>query len=302
MSITTFIPRDAGFFSVFNFYIGCLSSGMITYPFFNKQALLEMNHCNKHFCYWTKNENCWFDYLEPIQFYQNDTTHTENAYKTFPRHNGEIAPKEFRIPSETQALIKDEKRFKAWRHRVNDVYQKYIKFNKTINDNIDYFWNKNIKTNTNIIGIHYRHPSHFVESGKIYLEQYFDKIDKILLDHPNSQLFLATDSNFGIYAFQEKYNNKILYIPDLDRLSMAEFLHWCFGLIEGKADHVGFINGKGYELQHQRINNPDNKKLTTDLLTEILGLSKCNYLVHTTSNVSLAVSYMNPTMELISLS
>lgn len=297
-----FVPRDAGFFSVFNFYIGCLSLGVRAYPYFNKQALLSMNgNKNEHFCYWTQNDNCWFDYFEPVKFFDNDDAHLTDTYKSFMKHRGEIAPTEFRIPRDTHSLIKDTERFNRWRHDIHSFYSQYIKYNSEILDKVNNFWNTNINNSYKTIGVHYRHPSHFIESGKVYLEQYFDKIDIILKENPNTQIFLATDSNFGLYAFKEKYGNKIKYINDVERLSMTEFLHWCFSLADGKADDVGFINGTGYELHHKRVKEPDNRKLTIDLLTEVLCLSKCDYLVHTTSNVALAISYMNPNLELVSL-
>jgi hypothetical protein len=297
----TFIPRDAGFFSVFNFYIGCLSLGLRAYPLFSKKELLKLNNnINEHFCYWTTNENCWFDYFEPVKFFDNDQSHNNNTYKLFTKSRGEIAPTEFRIPKDTKNLIQDKERFNQWRHEVHQVYKQYIKYRPEILSKIDEFWNSHINSSC-IIGVHYRHPSHFVESGKIYLEDYFTKIDDILSSNPDAQIFLATDSNFGIYAFQEKYGNKVFYIKNVERLSMPEFLHWCFSLADGKADDVGFINGKGFELHHKRVNLTDNYKLTVDLLSEVLCLSNCNYMVHTTSNVALAISYINPNLELVSL-
>jgi len=298
----TFIPRDAGFFSVFNFYIGCLTLGIRAYPYFNKKALLKLNgNINEHFCYWTTNENCWFDYFEPVKFFEDDTCHLTDEYKNFIPHRGEVAPDEFRIPKNTQALINDKEKFKEWRRHTHQFYAQHIKYHQSITNRVEQFWQNNFTNVSNIVGVHYRHPSHFIESGKVYLEQYFDKIDSILNKNPDSRIFLATDSNFGIYAFKEKYGDKVVHIEDIERLSMPEFLQWCFSLAEGKADTVGFINGKGYELQHKRVKEPDNKKLTVDLLTEVLCLSKCNSLVHTTSNVALAISYINPELELISL-
>jgi hypothetical protein len=299
---TTFVPRDAGFFSVFNFFIGSLHSGMKTYPFLNKEALLKTNNnINQHFCYWTDQDNCWFDYFEPIKFNENDENHTSDIYKSFSMHKGESSPKEFRIPKDTHLLMKNQNFFNMWRKNVNSTYTKYIKFNQEIIDSVNYFWDTNFIKDLPIIGIHYRHPSHFIESGKIFLEQYFEKIDNILTFNPDSQMFLATDTNFGIYAFKEKYGDKIKYISDIDRLTMSEFLEWCFSLASGKADNVGFINGKGYELHHKRVNLKNNKKMTIDLISEVLCLSKCRYLINTTSNVSLAISYINPNIEMIQL-
>jgi hypothetical protein len=297
-----FIPRDAGFFSVFNFLVGCLTMGTRIYPYFNKEQFLSMNNgVNEHFCYWTNSENCWFDYFEPLKFFDDDNCHLTDEYKTFNKHRGEVAPVEFRIPKDTHNLINDIDRFKKWRQDTHKFYTKHIKYKPEILDKVNIFWNSALEKDTKVIGVHYRHPSHFIESGKVYLEQYFEKIDEILSRQPESKIFLATDTNFGIYAFMERYDKKIQYIKNVDRLTMPEFLEWSFNLAGGKADHVGFINGKGFELHHKRIGSTENKQMTIDLLTEVLCLSRCDYLIHTTSNVALSISYINPDLELISL-
>lgn len=302
MNDTAFVPRDAGFFSVFNFYIGTLTQGHKSYPLWNKNELLNMHHHNQHFAYWTENFNCWFDYFEPVCFYDNDNTHTNNKYLELSRYSGESAPEEFRIPDSTKKLLKgDKNKFQEWRNHTHHFYKSFIKFNKQIIDEIETIWQNNLDQTTNIIGVHYRHPSHFIESGKIYLEDYFVEIDRILNIYPNSKIFLASDSQFGIYAFVEKYKDRIFYIDDIDRISMSEFLHWSFGLADGKADHVGFINGKGYELHHKRVGHANNKKMTIDLLKEVLCLSRCNQVVNTISNIPLAISYINPNIEIITL-
>jgi len=296
-----FVPRDAGFFSVFNFLIGGLTQDLILYPLFNKQELLSRYYHNQHFCYWTNNFNSWFDYFEPIKYFPEDTTHFTEEYLKLPRYCGEKGPDEFRIPKITKELLTGNKeKFNLWRYNVHSYFKSFISFKPWIIDAVNQIWSNNFDSQ-NIIGIHYRHPSHFVESGKIYLEDYFEKIDLIVQDKPDSKFFLASDSKFGIYAFTEKYGDRVVYVNDIDRLTMSEFLHWSFSLSEGRADKVGFINGKGYELHHKRVNNEDNTKMTIDLLIEVLCLSKCHQLINTTSNIPLAISYINPNIEIITL-
>lgn len=299
---TAFVPRDAGFFSVFNFYIGTLTQGSHSYPLWNKQELLNLHRTNDHFAYWTDNANCWFDYFEPIKFFNEDTNHTTSEYLKLPRYSGEHGPDEFRLPAVTKDLLKgDKERFKEWRIKTHQFYKNFVKFKPEIVDAVDTIWQNHFVDSQNIIGIHYRHPSHFIESGKVYLEDYFSKVDSILAEYPESKIFLASDSQFGIYSFVERYKDKVFYIQDIDRLNMAEFLHWAFGLADGKADHVGFINGKGYELHHKRVGQNNNKKMTIDLLKEILCLSKCNQIINNISNIPLAISYINPELEIITL-
>ena len=300
-----FIPRDAGFFSVFNFYVGSLLSGSKIYPYFNQEVFLKINNnTNKHFAYWTDRDNCWFDYFDPIKFYDDDTTHMKP--KTLMSLNitqGNIAPRVFTHPEMTKALINDRESFYKWRKYTNSFYNKYIKFNSDIIKQAESFWNDNRLTDETI-GVHYRHPSHSIESGKIYLKQYFDEIDKIL--DINSSIFLASDNKFGILAFKDRYKDKIKYIEDIKRLDMDNFLEWGFALMNKKdIDDVGFIDGFGMELHHKSAQNKqsysDNKKMTMDLFKEVICLSKCRSLIYTQSNIPIAISYMNPELDMILL-
>ena len=179
MSSFTFIPRDAGFFSVFNFLIGTLARNIKIYPYFNQSAFLKFNGGkNQHFCYWTDSEDCWLDYFEPIKFSETDDAYRTGLYKTFPVDMGFNASEEFRVPTNTQSLFRSQS-FINWRTSIHEIYSKYITFNKNILDTANNFWQQNTST-SNVIGVHYRHPSHFIESGKIYLHSYFQQIDAIL--------------------------------------------------------------------------------------------------------------------------
>lgn len=301
-----FIPRDAGFFSVFNFLIGSISSGYRAYPNFNKQKFTKYNRGNpKHFCYWTTNTNSWMDFFEPIQYYQNDLTHTDQQLGRLPVINGsDIASKEFTHPEHTKSLFTNISKFNKWRYDTNQIYQSYIKIKEDIINEVKYII-QNIKDkNTQIIGVHYRHPSHSVESGDIYLQQYFDAINEILVNNPEAQIFIASDTEFGILAFQKEYGDRLHYIENIERLNLDNILAWAYAMKQHKkSNDVGFINNKGYELQHIKSseNHVDNYKMTKDLLLEVLCLSECNYLIHTISNIALTISYINPSITLKTL-
>ena len=181
---------------------------------------------------------------------------------------------------------------------MSQTYSKYIKFV----DSIEISSNKTLVHDTDYIGVHYRHPSHFAESGRVYLQQYFDQIDQIDTETGTRRpIFLASDNKFGIAAFKDRYGSRINYLTYVERVDFDGFLEWAFALGQNKADHVGFIAGKGYELHHKQSQNLDfskMKKATEDLLIEVRTLSRCKYLIHTLSNISTAISYMNPNIEM----
>jgi hypothetical protein len=302
-----FLPRDAGFFSVFNFLIGTMGRGIRAYPYFNKELFLKNNRgVNKQFCYWTNQENAWFDFFEPISYYEEDTEHTDKSFLSYGISSGEDAPEEFKTPRVFKELLQNnDDIFRLWRHNTHNIYDQYIKFQPHILKTSNDIFTDMFENNSFVIGLHYRHPSHSVESGEIFIQQYYEAIDKILSQHPDAEIFLATDTEFGLMVFTHKYGDRIKYIKDTIRLPVDNILEWAYALNNiGKSDTVGLIKGRGYELHQNNIHNNPNfnyREMTNTLLYEILCLSKCNALINSTSNMSLALSYINPNIPIITL-
>ena len=229
--------------------------------------------------------------------------HRSQQLYALPIINGsDLANKEFTHPNHTKNLLANNKNeFNKWRLEVNNIYKQYIHIKSSIVNKADNIFHN---INSPIIGIHYRHPSHTIESGPIYLKNYFDQIDRILVKNPDAKIFVASDTMFGILAFKHRYKDKVIYIESVDRLDLDNILEWAFALIRcNKVDDVGFIDQKGYELQHRQSEEAtiNAYKLTEDLLLETLCLSKCNYLIHGVSNIALAISYINPNISMITL-
>lgn len=289
-----FIPRDSGFFSVFNYFIGLLYYGYIVYPYWNYNVAFRKNHRLRHFCYLDKNiDNCWFEFFEPIRYSIEDDKHFD--CKKFRVTQGDNTPKEFKYLDQRRYLFnKDD--FKEWRTGVNKIYTKYIKPSAHVQNSVDHIckdFNNGI-----MIGVHYRHPSHSCEQGCVYFEDYFTKIDNILLQHPDANIFLATDNDLGILVFKDRYSNKIIYRNDVERTSVDNIIDWAYACSTSKPDHLGFINNVGYQVHYD---SKSSIKMGHDVLIDALCLSRCNYLVHTVSNIALAVSYINVDIHMISI-
>lgn len=309
-----FIPRDAGMFSVFNFFIGMLTLCGRVYPYWNYKKFVEVNgSIPQHFCYFNEhNDNCWFDFFDRIQFFEGDDNHksymTSNALSKFKITQGCEGPEAFRIPAVTNKLLSNaDGRFSEWRHSVHLVFKKYIKLNKELQSVVDDIGDSLFKsedgTPHKVIGVHFRHPSHCCEQGYILLKDYFEQVDKILEVVPDAQIYLATDTDFSIAAFRERYSNKLCFVEGIARTSMDNLLEWAYARGGGKTNGVGFIGGKGFELQHvsSKESPEGNPQLGKDVIVDVYCLAKCDWFIHTVSNLSLAVSYINPTLKMIKL-
>jgi hypothetical protein len=293
-----FIPRDSGFFSAFNYMMGMMIQGYRTYPYFNLPKLLEKNKANNHFYYVDKNiENSWFDYFKPVQFYDKDNTHVNNEFLLYNNSQGEQSEEEFKRPHVTKKLYKSPE-FQEWRENVNIYFNLYIKPSDKVTQRIQ---DINVDFSEDFIGVLVRHPAHAIESGEIYYEDYFKVIDELLNNNQDAKIFLVTDTEMAVAAFTNKYKNKVFYDVESGRVSFDNILRWGYARGNGSIDDLGMINRIGYEyhMEQARTKEADPIKIGIDIVANTYCLSKCKWYIYTPSNISLAVSYINPKVIMI---
>jgi hypothetical protein len=278
-----------------NFYVGVLSQGGMCVPYWNSAAMGYKNRKPEHFNYIPDGcDNGWLTYFEGLPFVGRGKI----PKLQLPMTGGEGAPVEFRIPRETTALMTgDASQFMAWRKRIHQVYQRYIRPKKALLDRA-----VDIVPRTQLgekwIAVHYRHPAHCCEQGDVFLKDYFDKIDVCLDQEGDARIYLATDNDLGVLAFKEMYGGRLVWRKDVLRTGVDNLLAWAYARGRGKEDVVGFINNVGYEL-HNVTKKEDAQKLGEDVLLDVLCICRCDVFVYTTSNLALAVSYMNPDISMI---
>ena len=186
-------------------------------------------------------------------------------------------------------------KFNKWRREVNFTFKKYIFLKKEIQNKVDNVFNN---INNKIISVHCRHPSAFCESGLVLLKDYYKEIDKIFKEFPDSKIFLATDSDFIISSFEFNYGKeKIIYNKDILRTDIDNIIEWAFSLNKKNMDNIGFIDGKGYQIQHISSASKIPIDLGLDIILDIFCLARGNYFIGAQSNITLAVSYINPDLE-----
>lgn len=254
-----FVPTDHDFFYVLNNYVHALSYGFRIYPYYNYEKLSEALDI-KHFKYIdTTRENCWFEFFDPIEFYRNDKTHVSQDILLYNNY----------YTNETidQNLYKDDE----WRKKMNLLFNKFITLNPKIQIKVDTL------ACEVLIGIYYTHPgSQFNDSP--FFKKYFSEIDRILEEEQNesAKLFLLTDTDFGLLAFKNKYE-RILTDESYYRTDIDCIIEW------GKSrKYVGSFD--------------TNNKLKNgfDILSNVLALAKCKYVILPECAVCLALSYINP--------
>lgn len=291
-----FSPRDAGFFSNFNFLIGEMYASRIVYPLFSAK---ELPSELKHFPYFDKNcENSWFEFFEPIRYSPDDNGHVRTEWvSTLPGTWGDLAGKEFKFPAETMKLY-NRIDFPVWRQSVHDAIADKIQVAKPLRQEMNRML---AKMPAERIGVHVRHPSHMVEQGKIYFQDYFSNIDRILKQYPSSRIFLATDNDLAIAAFKMRYGEIVFYYPGFIRQSIDDILDWTYALTRSQADDMGFIGNVGFQTHYKlaaagggKMGIQSGKEAVLDVFT----LATCDDFVCTASNFTLTSSFMNPKQRL----
>lgn len=291
-----FSPHDGGFFSNFNFLIGEMYLGRIVYPLFSAK---ELPLSLKHFPYFDKNcDNSWFEFFEPVRYSPDDNKHVRTKWVSkLPSTWGYLAGREFRLPAETIKLY-NRIDFPDWRQAVHDVVAAKIRLAKPLRQKMKRMLTK---MPARRIGVHVRHPSHMVEQGKIYFQSYFSKVDRILRQHPSSKIFLATDNDLAIAAFEMRYGGIVFYYPEFIRESIDDILDWTYALTRSQADDMGFVGNIGFQTHYKLAAAGGGKagiRAGKEAVLDVFTLAACDDFVCTASNFTLASSFMNPKQKL----
>lgn len=312
-----FIPRDTGFLSFLNWFMGslCVTREEL-FPLMNHDIQKIVNVNSKNFCYNDSTLfNSWFLYFEPIRFKNETLKHEELNPKVVLENimsrkitQGWDGSKEFMFFPIADALRRkaDPEAFKRWRNVVHLFFLKHIRPRRHILDMVDSL-HKRICTEAGtdrFIAVHFRNPSHVKEQGELRFDQYFLKIDALLKTHPNHHIYLATDTQLGVAVFKERYGSILHYSKEVYRTSVDDFMDWVYMRCNKDTDDEGFVGGKGYD-SHAKISEAMDpvlcRKMGTDVLVDVLLIAKCQYFVHTISNFTITLSYVNPMIELISV-
>ena len=272
-SINDKISADRGMFSVVNelidhFYVGDLNGYKIK-PRWKRSPYKSAEHGDDVFLY----------YFEPL-YTPNANDEEIGRVKKHARRKGNLI-----TPTENGYLDQPKSR-----EVVQKIIEKYIKLKKNIIKKINDFEKNNFK-DKKILGVHLRgggiltgtyHPlnSDNVDEKKkqkialkngVPYELFFEEIDKYLNDNKDASIFLCSDSEDVILQCKKKYEDKIITY-DSTRTNVGEMHH-------------------DNSLQNMKY------KLGEDILVEAYLLSKTDYLIHGSSNVTNFVLCNNSKLE-----
>lgn len=192
--------------------------------------------------------------------------------------------------------------FGRMRREYNRVFRDHIRLRPNIQGFVDRFSEKNFEGRY-MFAAHVRHPGHLIEQPDkaiAHVDHYIDMV-KGLAEQKGFRnsgkdwgIFLATDQQRTVNRFMDAFGDRVSYIEEVRRTTDAE---------DAKFDKLSTEdkNKEGHQVQH--IVASDRSKWSTKMAEEVIRdafiLARCNSLLHVTSNISTAVAYMNPDLEMV---
>jgi hypothetical protein len=222
-------------------------------------------------------DNAWDYYFEPLGGYKLEDikkNDCEAIRASWDSLQIEIRP--IRVHSRTLTI----------RQTYNHYINRYIRIKPSVPKKVNTFYEKNMKW-PNILGIHMRRTDHYIDHHLIPYgrypisdEKFIENIDKYVNKYPHCKIFIATDSQESFDNIKASYGDRVISwdsIRSKDKTS---------------------IHGGGYD---NGMGSVSNYKKGEDALIDCLLLSRCDFLIRNTSDLSVAALHFNPNLKQLNL-
>ncbi len=303
---------DAGFFSIFNSFMSHLvwqereDRCHAVLPDWNVERLdRRLGGRAKSFCYGQPGDgNLWLKLFAPLfgatdAEMQDEDWLWRHAEAPAFRHNEKREP----LLTYTHAYkLYQSRDFEAWRRQYHRVLSEQVRLRPELQAEIDAFAAAHLATPV-LIAAHVRHPSHTVEQpgGRIahtetYIERVRDEVRKRGADPngPGWAVFVATDQDRVLHRFRAEFGDRAVFYPEARRTRADEDA--AFDALTPEQQ-----NREGHQLQHLVAADRENWnwRMAWEVVRDAYTMARCDCLLHVVSNVSTAVAYMNPRMEMV---
>ena len=307
----TVVPAyDGGFFSLFNAFVSHLvwdqgdSRCQMVLPDWDVGRLLSRYEGQpiKSFCYGTKEDgNIWTRLFEPLYGLSIEQMNDEELL-----YNGAQIPmfrhNEKREPLMTYIHAYDlygTSWFSRWRKQYSRIVSSHVRLRPEFRGEVDSFVETHFRDRF-VISAHVRHPSHTVEQpdGRIavaanYITRIRNELTHRVVHSKEWLVFLATDQDIVVKEFQAAFGENVVFFEDVRRITSQE--DSCF--YSAGADQR---NQEGFQLQHILAQSSQwSTRFAWEVVRDAMVMSRSHMLLHVVSNVSTAVAYLNPNIEMI---
>ena len=305
------LAHDGGFFSVFNAFISHVvwqqreerCHAVLPDWDLGRMMLRQGKETMHSFCYGQpKDGNIWCHLFEPpFGFTDAELNDPAVLYRraVLPEfvHNERCEPQMTYVHA---YKLYSSRPFGAWRRQYHAVFKRHIRLRPQLLADVDDFSARHFAGRF-VIGAHVRHPSHTIEQpGAVIAHEdaYITRIRQELaqrdLGEDGWTVFLATDQDRVVDRFRAEFGDRCAYVSNVRRTREAE---------DAAFDSLTEVEKSqdGHQLQH--LVAADRSAWSIDMAKEVVRdawlMARCNVLLHVVSNVSTAVSYMNPEVEMV---
>ncbi len=303
---------DAGFFSIFNAFISHLAwqqhedrcHGVL--PDWDVDRFIESSSEKVlSFCYGQPGDgNLWLKLFEPL-YGATEAQMQSKAWLWRHAEAPEMRHNDAREPLMTYVhayKLYQSPDFASWRRQYHRAFSDHVRLRPKLEAEVRAFVEAKLNKAV-LIAAHVRHPSHTVEQpGAViaHTQAYLTAVRAKLLEHglsvesPDWTVFLATDQERVVVQFREAFGNRVACYDDVRRTKPNEDAAFDALSKEEK-------NRDGHQLQHLVAADTANwsSRMAWEVVRDAFTMAHCNCLLHVVSNVSTAVAYMNPNIEMI---
>ena len=184
--------------------------------------------------------------------------------------------------------------FLPYRQHIHDVINQYCRLKSNIKNEVEKKYVQLINGKM-AIGVHARiaRAHAWLVPGKRLptLQDYFAEVDRLLKKHKNDDvvIFVASDSHAAIDSFKERYGERAVSIE-------------AFRSAQDQDPCIMYTKGQ-YMKEHPDVWHQEKHGYFGGVTTllDCLLLSRCDYMIHTTSNLAFFACYYNPMLKTIYL-
>ncbi len=263
--------RRAGFFSEFLGVLGhlvwCEASGQQPVVFWDQKFVYYEPDG------WHNTNNAWEYYFDPV------STATYNT--------NDIIDHRFKAPNDFFFPWYDFSDIEIVRPLAHHIIEKYIRIKPFVLDIVDDFYNKNMK-NCIVVGIHLRGTNKGEDGQKP-----INHLEVIKKAQKYAYLGASTGKHVKYLIASDEQKLMDIARKELCKDSPNAV---CGEVISYPAERSKGKETNYYTFVGTKQENGFFAKRGLDVLVEVLLLSRCDYFVHTLSNVSTAVIFFNPNL------
>jgi glycosyltransferase involved in cell wall biosynthesis len=304
--------RDAGFFSVFNTFFSHLvwdsqdPRCVGVFPDWRVTGLLKRlaGRSPMSFCYGKPEDgNLWLSLFEPL-FGASREEMNRNDFLEINSLNPKDECNAVREPLLTYKhadVLYRAPWFQSFRRQYHRHFQEHVRLLPHLQREVDQFCAP--FDGRLMIAVHVKHPSHVIEQANdriAGMADYENMISAILRQEGISEasndwgIFLATDRDATVDEFLDRFQERVFVFRDVRRTTRRNDEQ--FASLSREEQRV-----EGHMIQHLVAADATawSTRMGWEVVRDAYAMARCDTLLHVVSNISTAVSYMNPALNLI---